>query len=98
MPLYEVTRPFSADRPLLKGEVVELDGPHIAKLIEQRYLKAVLEPAQAPVKALKPRASRASVQAAPIAESAPAPAKRGRGRPRKNPLPVPAISAESGTS
>lgn len=69
MAAYKVLRKFSSNRPHEVGEVVEFNGPHILKLIDQRYIvKVEADSVSAPVPE-------------PVAEPV---AKRGRGRPKKN--------------
>ena len=52
---YEVLRTFSGERLYKKDEVVELDGPHLEKLVAQRYLKPVEEPEPKPAAAAPKR-------------------------------------------
>jgi hypothetical protein len=75
---YQVLKKFNSDRPLEIGEEVELDGPHIEKLVEQRYLQPL------ELLAPLPKVKKAPVAKKPaeVKAAVPAPEKRGRGRPK----------------
>lgn len=89
---YTVTRPFSSSVPHAKGDVVELDGPHVQKLVDQRYLAPYVEP-EAPKAPVKAAATKPAATPAPAAETTPKTAeepvkapeapKKKRGRPPK---------------
>lgn len=75
--LFKVGRQFSSNVPHKTGDVVDIDGPHVRKLIEQRYL-IPLSATESPTAVPAPAATEVTVAV-----------KRGRGRPKKEVLTAP---------
>lgn len=83
---YIVTRPFRSSVPHAKGETVDLDGLHVQKLLDQRFIAPVgSEAAKAAQADVKAEAVSEPVPAAPepVKAAEPAPVKKKRGRPPK---------------
>ena len=70
MSQYKVLKPFQGEREFKTGDVVDLDGRNVAKLVDQRYLALLDDEAPAPKRA------------APATESTPK--RRGRPKGSKN--------------